>query len=196
MSAGEVITTSSTGGQKAGNNVRMSLVPKEILEVAELYGKGAEKYDDHNWMLGYEWSKSFDALNRHLWEWWSGEEFDNGEGGTGLEHLTAVVFHALALMYFRKNHPDFDDRPHTVLAKRQQPVEDTTFDNGDPTQTSSLKPLWTRAYTWECGGLTYRWGTVGDRAGWFFRGTLPGDEWKWSAENSGTNGAHITYVRQ
>ncbi|SHT13134.1 Uncharacterised protein [Mycobacteroides abscessus subsp. abscessus] len=111
MSVGEVMTTSSTGGQKAGNDVRMSLLPvRELLEVAELYGKGAKKYSDHNWAKGYEWSKSYDAMMRHAMAWWNGEEFDNGEGGTGLEHLTAVIFHALALMYFRKHFPEFDDR--------------------------------------------------------------------------------------
>ncbi|MCG7607121.1 dATP/dGTP diphosphohydrolase domain-containing protein [Mycobacterium sp. CnD-18-1] len=115
MSAGEVIHTSSTGGQKAGNNVRMSLLPvAELLEVAELYGIGASKYEAHNWTRGYAWSLSYDALMRHLMAWWSGEEFDNGEGGTGKEHLDCVIFHALALKFFRKHHPEFDDRYSTV----------------------------------------------------------------------------------
>lgn len=118
MSTGEVINTSSTGGQKAGNQVRASLLPwEQVMDVAELYGKGAEKYDAHNWMKGYDWSLSHDALHRHLSEWWLGREFDDGEGGTGLEHLTAVVFHAFALMYFRKNFPEFDDRPGTVMQR-------------------------------------------------------------------------------
>ncbi|WP_164911569.1 dATP/dGTP diphosphohydrolase domain-containing protein [Mycobacteroides franklinii] len=115
MSAGEVITTSSTGGQKAGNDIRMSLLPvRELLEVAELYGKGAKKYSDHNWAKGYEWSKSYDAMNRHAMEFWAGHEADDGEGGTGLPHLTCVVFHALSLLYFSKHHRQFDDRLSTI----------------------------------------------------------------------------------
>lgn len=111
MSQGEVIHTSPTGGQKAGNDKRASLLPwTEILEVAELFGRGAKKYDDHNWRKGYRWSLSHDALHRHLAEWWEGRELDDGEGGTGLEHLTCVIFHALVLMWFRKHRPEFDDR--------------------------------------------------------------------------------------
>lgn len=118
MSRNETIHTSSTGGQKAGNHTRVGLIPTdELLEVAELYGKGAAKYSDGNWRKGYPWHLSFDALCRHLFAWWGGEEFDNGEGGTGQEHLDAVVFHALALKWFRKHRPQFDDRPHAVDAE-------------------------------------------------------------------------------
>jgi Domain of unknown function (DUF5664) len=119
MSKGEVVQPSSTGGQKAGNNVRAGLLPwAELMEVAELYGQGAAKYEANNWMKGYEWSKSFDAMTRHLSESWLGNEFDDGEGGTGQEHLDCVIFHALALKYFRKHFPQFDDRPVT-WAKQQ-----------------------------------------------------------------------------
>lgn len=111
MSAGEVIHTSSTGGQKAGNDVRMSLVPvRELMEVAELYGKGANKYEAHNWTRGYEWSKSYDALWRHMAEFWAGNEIDDGEGGTGLPHLTCAAFHVFTLLYFSKHHRALDDR--------------------------------------------------------------------------------------
>lgn len=111
MSAGEVVHTASTGGQKAGNNVRASLLPwAEIMEVAELYGTGAKKYPAHNWTKGYDWSLSFDALQRHLSEFWLGREYDDGEGGTGLPHLSCVAFHVFALMYFSKHHRALDDR--------------------------------------------------------------------------------------
>lgn len=111
MSAGEVIHTSSTGGQKAGNNIRMSLLPvRELMEVAELYGKGAAKYSSWNWAKGYDWSLSYDALWRHMAAFWSGEEYDDGEGGTGLQHLTCAAFHVFTLMYFAKHHRNHDDR--------------------------------------------------------------------------------------
>lgn len=111
MSAGEVVHTASTGGQKAGNDVRPSLIPAvELLEVAELYGRGAKKYDAHNWTRGYDWSLSYDALQRHLAAFWSGEELDNGDGGTGLQHLSCAAFHVFTLMYFAKHHRALDDR--------------------------------------------------------------------------------------
>lgn len=123
MSANETIHVSATGGQKAGNHVRVGLIPtQELLEVAELYGRGAAKYSDGNWRKGYPWHLSFDALCRHLFAWWGGEEFDNGEGGTGQEHLDCVIFHALALKWFRKHRPQFDDRPTTLdAAEATQP---------------------------------------------------------------------------
>ena len=105
----EVRVTSSTGGEKGQKLARYDLLPAGPLRaVAELYGKGSEKYADRNWELGYDWSLSFAALNRHLWLFWQGEDIDPE---TGLPHLAAVAWHALALMEFSVKHPEFDDRP-------------------------------------------------------------------------------------
>src|SRR5690625_7397406 len=63
---GEVRVTSDTGGQKGSKKARFDLIPVVPLwEVAEVYGKGAEKYEDRNWERGYDWSLSFAALRRH-----------------------------------------------------------------------------------------------------------------------------------
>lgn len=104
----EVRSVSSTGAEKGVKASRFSLLPMEALtEVANHYGVGATKYEDHNMRRGYEWSKSYDALMRHATQFWSGE--DNDEE-TGSKHLAAVVFHALTLMEFMETHPEFDDR--------------------------------------------------------------------------------------
>ena len=106
--SGEVRTTSATGGQKGVKLARYGLIPPEALAlVAEHYGKGAEKYEVHNWRKGFEWSKSYDAMQRHLAAFWSGEDTDEE---TGSPHLAAVVFHALTLLTFATEHPDYDDR--------------------------------------------------------------------------------------
>ncbi|WP_063042238.1 MULTISPECIES: dATP/dGTP diphosphohydrolase domain-containing protein [Nocardia] len=111
----EVRTTSSTGGQKGVKPARFDLIPPQALfAVAEHYGKGALKYDDHQWLKGYEWSKSFSAMMRHAWAFWSGEDFDPE---TGTPHMAAVNFHANALLVFMDRFPEFDDRPHTKEAK-------------------------------------------------------------------------------
>jgi hypothetical protein len=103
-----------TGAMKASKMARMDLLPWGALwEVAELYGAGAEKYSAHNWRKGYDWSYSFQALMRHAALFWEGEE-DDPE--TGCPHMTAVVFHALALLTFAHEHPDGDDRPATLGA--------------------------------------------------------------------------------
>jgi hypothetical protein len=98
-----------TGGQKGVKPQRLDLIPVyPLLEVAKLYGYGAEKYADRNWEKGYEWGKSFAALLRHVLAWWDGEDNDPEHG---LSHLTAVVFHAFALMEWSQTHPELDDRP-------------------------------------------------------------------------------------
>lgn len=182
MSAGEVMTTSSTGGQKAGNGVRMSLLPvRELLEVAELYGKGAKKYSDHNWAKGYEWSKSYDAMNRHAMEWWAGNEFDDGEGGTGQEHLDCVIFHALTLKYFRKHFPEFDDR-FKIPEKKQDEVGELVWPKlPRPKQVDNLSEEWMREYTWEGQYGAYEWRDSETIPGWYTDAT---GTWDLSGENS------------
>lgn len=104
----EIRTTSSTGGQKGVKDARFDLIPVEALtKLATHYGVGARKYDDNQWRKGYEWSKSYAALQRHLTAWWGGEDID---AETGSSHITAVAWHAFALLTFMEEHPDFDDR--------------------------------------------------------------------------------------
>ena len=106
--SGEVRTTSSTGGEKGTKPERFDLIPLEALaQVARLYGRGAEKYAAHNWRKGYEWSKSYAAMQRHATQFWNGEDIDPE---MQLPHLASVAFHAFALMTFMEEHPDFDDR--------------------------------------------------------------------------------------
>lgn len=189
MSVGEVMTTSSTGGQKAGNDVRMSLLPvRELLEVAELYGKGAKKYSDHNWAKGYEWSKSYDAMNRHAMEWWAGNEFDDGEGGTGQEHLDCVIFHALTLKYFRKHFPEFDDR-FKGPEKKQEPDGELVWPKlPRPKRVTSLNEVWMREFTWNALAGEYKWRQVDDDSAWYHRKN--GDPWRYSGENGLTPGKY------
>jgi len=105
---GETIVTSATGGMKGTKPAQVSMVPgKALLQVAEHYGRGAKKYGAHNWRAGYPWSLSFDALMRHALAFWSGEDLDPE---TGSPHMSAVVFHALALLTFATEHPSYDDR--------------------------------------------------------------------------------------
>ncbi|WP_333810768.1 dATP/dGTP diphosphohydrolase domain-containing protein [Timonella senegalensis] len=105
---GEVRTTSSTGAQKGVKPEAYALLPVEALaEVARHYGRGAEKYAAHNWRKGYEWSKSYSALQRHANAFWQGENTDEE---TGSHHMAGVIFHALSLITFTAEHPEFDDR--------------------------------------------------------------------------------------
>lgn len=100
---------------------RYDLVPAgPLAALAELYGMGARKYADRNWERGYEWSKSFAALQRHAWAFWGGQDLDEHEpdcppdctNHTLMPHLASVAWHAFALLQFAQTHPDFDDRPN------------------------------------------------------------------------------------
>lgn len=105
----EIRVTSSTGGQKGTKLARYDLIPAEALRiVAETYGRGAGKYDDHNWRRGYDWSLSFASLMRHAWKFWEGEDLDPE---TGAPHMACAVFHGLSLITFMIEHPEFDNRP-------------------------------------------------------------------------------------
>ncbi|ALY10005.1 hypothetical protein FDH62_gp47 [Arthrobacter phage Pumancara] len=108
LSVGEVRSVSSTGAEKGVKEARFDLIPVGPLEqLAIHFGRGAQKYEPHNWRKGYELSKGYAALQRHANAWWAGENLDP-EMGTS--HLAAVAFHALALLELMETHPEMDDR--------------------------------------------------------------------------------------
>jgi len=119
--SGEVrVINSKTGGQKGSKAQRMDLLPwRELMEVAELYAAGAEKYEPHNWRRGFDWSLGFAAMMRHAGLFWEGEDYDQE---TGKHHLTSVVFHALELLYFAKHYPELDDRPPLPVVQEAEHV--------------------------------------------------------------------------
>ena len=104
----ETRVTSATGGQKGSKLARFDLIPPGVLyELAEHYGKGAEKYDDNNWRKGYDWKYSYAALQRHLTAFWAGEDMDPE---TGSKHVIAAAWHCFALAEFMEVHQDYDNR--------------------------------------------------------------------------------------
>lgn len=118
----EVRTTSSTGGEKGVKEARFDLIPVKALEtVATLYGRGAKKYSEHNWRKGYEWSKSYAAMQRHLNAFWNGEDIDPE---MGLPHLACAIFHAMTLLTFMEEQPEFDDRFVGPRTKEQAQSEE------------------------------------------------------------------------
>lgn len=103
------VTNVTTGGEKGSKVERYDLIPVEPLaELARLYGVGTAKYAARNWERGYDWSLSYAALQRHANAWWGGQEVDEE---TGLSHMAAVAWHAMALMQFAQQHRELDDRP-------------------------------------------------------------------------------------
>ena len=112
------ITNETTGGQKGTKIHRFGLIPVgPLTELAEMYGLGATKYEPNNYRRGYDWSLSYDALQRHANAFWNGEDLipQTPEGfeddpTAGVKHMIAVAWHALALAEFMETHRELDDR--------------------------------------------------------------------------------------
>lgn len=81
---------------------RYDLIPVDPLtRLAHLYARGAEKYDDNNWMKGQPMSRVYASLFRHMIAWRQGDKTE--------DHLAAVCFNAMALMYYEDKKPELDD---------------------------------------------------------------------------------------
>jgi hypothetical protein len=121
---GEVrVTDPKTGGQKGTKLERFGLIPVEPLtELARIYGRGARKYSDDNWRRGYDWALSFDALQRHTWQFWGGESIDACKPDcppdctqhTNLHHLACATWHCFTLMWFEMYKKEHDHRVLTA----------------------------------------------------------------------------------
>lgn len=107
--AKETRIVSETGGEKGQKRAQLgALCPRALMVVAEVAGFGSEKYSRHNFLRGYDWSLSYDAMQRHLHAFWSGEDNDPE---SGLAHLGHGVWHGLCLLAFSIRQIGTDDRP-------------------------------------------------------------------------------------
>lgn len=105
----EVRVTSATGGQKGRKQAQLgALHPGALYAVAEVAGFGTEKYERYNFLRGYDWSLSYDALQRHLMQFWMGQDIDDESGHP---HLAHAAWHCLALLAFLIEDIGSDDRP-------------------------------------------------------------------------------------
>lgn len=104
----EIRVTSKTGGEKGQKMARIgSLDPQSIMKVAEVAGFGEQKYARLNYLRGYDWSLSYDACQRHLHAFWSGQDLDPE---SGLPHLAHAAWHCLAMLAFMQHGLGTDDR--------------------------------------------------------------------------------------
>lgn len=107
--AGETrITDPVTGGQKGQKLAQLGAIdPNALLELARVAGFGAQKYERNNFLKGYAWSLSFDAMMRHALAFASGEDRDPE---SGMLHTAHAAWHALALTAFLQRAIGTDDR--------------------------------------------------------------------------------------
>lgn len=106
-------------GYKADNGkARFGLIPPQFLKaLAELFTIGAKKYSDWNWFLGMNYSRVYDAMQRHSNAWWNGEQNDPIDGQN---HMISVAWGACVLYIYDimpEKFKGFDDRMGSLSDK-------------------------------------------------------------------------------
>lgn len=97
-----------TGGMKGRKLERYDLIAVWPLRMlARVYEHGTHKYADRNWEVGYPWSWSYAACQRHLNAFWGGEWLDSD---SGLPHLAHAAWHCITMMTFLRRGIGTDDR--------------------------------------------------------------------------------------
>lgn len=98
-----------------GEKLRFDLIPAYPLEtLADVYTRGAIKYEDRNWEKGMKWSRIFAAIMRHLWAFWRGEDIDKE---SGQPHVAHAAWGCFALLEYMRVKREFDDRPNKPTLK-------------------------------------------------------------------------------
>lgn len=105
----ETRVTATTGGQKGKKLTQLGAMdPVALIVLARVAGMGANKYSAFNYLQGYDWSLSFNAMMRHALLFWSGEDTDQE---SGLSHMAHAAWMALSLVSFIERGIGKDDRP-------------------------------------------------------------------------------------
>jgi len=87
---------------------RMDLIPSSLgAAVARVLEFGANKYGDNNWRKGLKWGRVYAALQRHLADFWDGNDLDSE---SGLPHLYHAACNIAFLIEFYEKRKDLDDR--------------------------------------------------------------------------------------
>lgn len=89
----------------------LALIPPEALfRIATVFGFGAKKYGVNNWRMdggNTIHSRTYSSIQRHLNQYWSGEDIDPESGQSHLDH---AVTQLIILMMHTAEHPEMDDR--------------------------------------------------------------------------------------
>lgn len=106
------VTDAATGGMKGKKLTQVgALDPVALIQLARVAGMGADKYAAFNYLKGYDWSLSFNAMMRHALLFWAGEDRDPE---SGLPHMAHAAWMALSLVSFLERGAGHDDRPPTL----------------------------------------------------------------------------------
>jgi hypothetical protein len=87
---------------------KLSYLPYEaLLGAAKVFEFGAAKYGKHNYKAGMDWSRPWDAAQRHLQAWWDGESHDPESGRSHLDH---ALCNLMMLKFYEERKVGTDDR--------------------------------------------------------------------------------------
>jgi hypothetical protein len=98
------------------DKVRLELIPPEFLyATGRGLTYGAKKYSAGNWALGkgFQWSRLYGAIQRHLTSWSGGEDIDPESGNHHLDHASCMLAFLVAHVWRKKG---VDDRKLIGLA--------------------------------------------------------------------------------
>ena len=92
------------------NKIRLELIPPEFLwATGRGLTYGARKYSPGNWATGegFEWSRLYGGLLRHLTQWNGGEDIDSESNNHHLDHACCMLAFLVAHVARQKG---VDDR--------------------------------------------------------------------------------------
>lgn len=100
-----------------GEKPKHGLVSTKFLDgLARVLTFGAKKYAAHNWRKGFDSSRLYDSIQRHLTAWNDGEDIDPESGLPHLSHAACGLMFLTEQMITR---PDLDDRYRAPVQKRR-----------------------------------------------------------------------------
>jgi hypothetical protein len=115
---------------------RLDLFDPEFIEgVSRVLTFGAEKYSPHNWRHGFDYSRLYAALQRHLNAYWSGQDVDPETGESHLYHAGCML---MFLAWMGNHRKDLDDRWSSLPPVASSSSSSPSGESG-PT-TGSWKP--------------------------------------------------------
>jgi cytochrome P450 len=105
---------------RAKGKGRFDLIsPFALRRLADVYEKGAEKFDDRNWEQGLPFSWCIDSALRHIAQYMMGMEDE--------DHIGQAAWNLFAIMHFQElERKDLDDLPHYLLKETMQSALEST----------------------------------------------------------------------
>jgi Domain of unknown function (DUF5664) len=91
------LETVTTGTKHDNGKAPLSLVPVDaLIEIAQVFRFGAQKYAAFNWTGGFAHRRLYDAALRHIMSSVAGEDFDEESGRDHLAHAGCCILMLLA----------------------------------------------------------------------------------------------------